>query len=88
MKSNNSKQKVKELTLHKPTASVAAVKYDWVTNMAEIELHFREENANFVHSRSWEMNTNGKEVTSDQVLDFLQVQLPDFDFSEGNFNRE
>ena len=66
------------LKLNKPTARIKGVTYDWDTNIARINIIFREENSFHEHSRGIEMPTNGEEVTASQVEEFIQSELPDF----------
>lgn len=68
-----------DLTLNSPTATIQSVTYNWDNDTATIQLILKEENALIGHSRNFEMNTNGKEVTPKQVIEFIKKKLPDFE---------
>ena len=79
MKSTDANQIIQDLTLNKPTAAVKSVEYDWDTNVARIGVLFQEENANYKHMRFWNMDTNGQNVTADEVETFIRNELVDFE---------
>lgn len=70
--------KVQDLTLNKPTATIKSVAYDWTNNTASVAVVLKEEGAQYEHLRKFEMSTEGKEVTTLEIENFIKSQLPDF----------
>jgi len=61
------------LELNSPTAEVNSVSYSWQDNTVKVEIHFKEEGANFNHSRTFDFtNESGAELTSADVLELLK----------------
>lgn len=69
---------IQDLTLNKPTATIKGVVYNWENDTALVEVIFQEEGANYKHSRSFEMNTNGDKLEPNDIMEFVALQLPDF----------
>lgn len=78
MKSNK-QISIQDLILNNPTATIKSVVYDWENDTAAIEVIFQEEGANYKHSRSFEMNTNGEVITPYQIKEFIKTELKDFE---------
>lgn len=70
---------VKGLELNSPTAIIKGVVYNWQNDTALIEVIFQEEGANYKHSRSFIMNTNGEVITPYQIKEFIKTELKDFE---------
>ena len=59
------------LELNKPTMTIENVIYNWLKNTVLIECIFKEENALYNHSRNFQFDTKGKELTSSDILSLI-----------------
>ncbi len=61
------------LVLNNPTLEILKSSYNWHNNIVNIECIFKEENANYKHSRTFTFElVEDKEYTSKDIVNFIK----------------
>jgi len=56
------------------TLEIKAITYDQPTNKVLVECYFKEENSNFIHSRTYEFsNENGDDLVYSDVIKLMKT---------------
>jgi len=65
-------QITEELTLNNPTMDIITVQYNWVDNIASVEIHFKEPDSALTHSRMFEFELDkNKEYTTLDIIEMV-----------------
>jgi len=64
----------KGLVLNNPTMTINNISYPQLTNEVIVECHFKEENSNFTHSRSYTFdNVSGLDLVYADVIELMRT---------------
>ena len=56
------------------TLEIKAITYDQPTNRVLVECYFKEENSNFIHSRTYEfLNENGEDLVYADIIELMRT---------------